>query len=62
MEDKIDDKKDRVYEELARIFSTHLTYHMKILLGEIYAKLSRKDIFKTIIGYESSHNKLVMII
>jgi hypothetical protein len=33
-EDKIDDVKDRFYEELEHIFNTFHKYHMKISLGQ----------------------------
>jgi hypothetical protein len=47
--------KDTFYEELERIFDKFLKYHIKILLGDISAKIGREDIFKPTIGNESLH-------
>jgi hypothetical protein len=33
-EDKIDDRKDRFYEELEQVFDKFRKYHMQILLGD----------------------------
>jgi hypothetical protein len=52
-EDKIDDIKDRFYEELEHV--KFQKYHMNILLGDFNAKISREDIFKPTIGNESLH-------
>jgi exonuclease III len=54
-EDKIDDKKDRFYEELEQVFDKFPKYHMKILLGDFNVKVDRGDIFKPIIANESLH-------
>jgi exonuclease III len=54
-EDKIDDIKDRLYEELEQVFDKLPKYHMKILFGDFNAKVGRKDIFKPTIGNESLH-------
>jgi hypothetical protein len=54
-EDKIDDGKDSVNEELERLFNKFSKYHMKILLGEFSAKVGKVDIFKPTIGNESLH-------
>jgi hypothetical protein len=54
-EDKIDDTKDRLYEELEQIFDRFPRYHMNILLGDFDAKVGREDIFKPTIGNESLH-------
>jgi hypothetical protein len=56
-EDKIDDMKDRFYEELehARIFDKFPKYHTKMLLGDFSAKVGRVDIFKPTIGNERLH-------
>ncbi|PNF33766.1 hypothetical protein B7P43_G10210 [Cryptotermes secundus] len=54
-EDKIDDIKDRLYEELEHVFDKFPKYPMKILLGEFSAKVGREDIFKPTIGNESLH-------
>jgi hypothetical protein len=54
-EDKSDDVKDSLYEELRRVFDQCPGYDMKILKGDYHAKVGRKDVFKTTIGNESSH-------
>jgi exonuclease III len=54
-EEKIDDIKDRFYEELEQVFGKFQKYHMKILLGDFNAKVGREDIFKPTIGNESLH-------
>ncbi|PNF22036.1 hypothetical protein B7P43_G10581 [Cryptotermes secundus] len=45
-EDKLDDINDRFYEELEQAYDKFLKYSMKILLGDLNAKVGRKDIFK----------------
>jgi exonuclease III len=52
-EDKIDDIKDRFYEELEHVFDKFPKYHRKILLGDFNAKLGREDILKPIYVNES---------
>jgi endonuclease/exonuclease/phosphatase family metal-dependent hydrolase len=52
---KIDDIKDRFYEELEQVFDNFPKYHMNILLGDFNAKVGREDIFKSAIGNESLH-------
>jgi hypothetical protein len=47
---KTDDVKDSFYEELERIFDKFPKYHMKILLGDLNAKVGKKNIFKPTIG------------
>jgi hypothetical protein len=54
-EDKSDDVKDSLYEELERVFDKFPKYHMKILLGYFNAKVGREDIFKPTVGNESLH-------
>jgi hypothetical protein len=54
-EDKTDDVKDRLYKELERIFNKFPKYHMKILLGNLNAKVGRENIFKSTIGNENLH-------
>jgi hypothetical protein len=54
-EDKDNDIKDSFYEELEQVFNQFLRYHMKILLGDLNAKVGREDIFKPIIGNKSQH-------
>jgi len=44
-EGKSDDSKDSFYEELEQVFDHFANYHMKILLGDINAKVGRENIF-----------------
>jgi hypothetical protein len=53
--DKIDDMKDRFYEELEHVFNNFPKYHMKMLLRDISAKEGREDIFKPTIWNENLH-------
>jgi exonuclease III len=43
-EDKDDDIKDSFYEELQQVFDQFPRYDMKILLGDLNAKVGREDI------------------
>jgi hypothetical protein len=52
---KIDDVKERFYEDLEHVFDKFPMYHMKMLLGDFNAKIGRKNIFKPTIGNESLH-------
>jgi hypothetical protein len=61
-EDKIDDVKDNVYEELEGILDKFPKYCMKMLLGDLNAKVGRKDIFKSTNGNESLHFFLSLFI
>jgi hypothetical protein len=54
-EDKSDDVKDSFYKELGRVFDQFPRYDMKILLGDLNAKVVRENIFKPSIGNEISH-------
>jgi hypothetical protein len=54
-EDKTDDVKDSLYDELERVFDKFSKYHIKILLEGMNAKLGREDIFKPTIGNKSLH-------
>jgi hypothetical protein len=54
-EDKIDEMKQRFYEELEHVLDKFPKYHMKILLWDFNAKVGREGIFKPIIGNESLH-------
>jgi hypothetical protein len=54
-EDRSDDIKDSIYEELGCVFDQFPRYDMKILLSDFNAKLGREDIFKLTLGNESSH-------
>jgi hypothetical protein len=54
-EDKDDNIKDSVYEELEQVYVQIPRYHMKVLLGDFNAKLGIEDLFKPINGSESLH-------
>jgi len=54
-EEKIDDSKYSLYEELEQVFNDFPKYHMKILLGDFNAKMGRENIFKPTNGNESLH-------
>jgi hypothetical protein len=54
-ENKDNDIKNSFYEELEQVFDQLPRYYMKILLGDLNAKVGREDIFKPIIGNESVH-------
>jgi len=54
-EEKIDESKDSFYEELEQVFDHFPKYHMKMLLGDVNAKVGRENIFKPTIGQESLH-------
>jgi hypothetical protein len=51
-EDKIDDIKDRFYEEQECVFDKFPKYHIQILLGDFNAKVGMEDIFKPSIRNE----------
>jgi hypothetical protein len=50
---KSDDSNDGFREALEEVFYHFTKYHLKILLGDINAKLEKEDIFKPAIGNES---------
>jgi hypothetical protein len=54
-EDKIDDMKDRFYEELEHVFNQFSKYHMKILLRDFSAEVGWENIFKPTVGNEHLH-------
>jgi hypothetical protein len=54
-ENKDNDRKDSSYKELEQVSDQFPRYRMKILLGDINAKVGREDIFKPIIGNETLH-------
>jgi hypothetical protein len=54
-ESKIDNVKDSFYEELECVFNKFPKYHMKVLLGEFNAKVSKEEIFKLTIGSKRLH-------
>jgi hypothetical protein len=47
--------KESFYEELERIFDKFPNYHMKMLLRDFNAKVSREDIYKPTIEKENLH-------
>jgi hypothetical protein len=55
-EDKANDTKHRLCEELERVFHQLSKYHMKILLGDFNARRGREIFFKLIIGNEVLHD------
>jgi hypothetical protein len=46
---------DSFSEELGRVFDQFPRYDMKILLGDLNAKVGRENTFKTTIGNENLH-------
>jgi hypothetical protein len=54
-EDKIYYMKDSIYEELEHAFDKFPKYCMKILLGDLSAKVDREALFKPTVGNESSY-------
>jgi hypothetical protein len=54
-QDKCDDKKGSLYEELERVLDEFSKYLMNILLGDFNGKVGKEDIFKPTIGIESLH-------
>jgi len=54
-EEKSEESKDSFYEELEQVLDHFPKYHMKMLLGDLNAKVGRENIFKPTIGQESLH-------
>jgi hypothetical protein len=54
-EDRGGDSKDSFCEELEEVIDHFPQYNIKILLGDVNAKLGREDIFKPTIGNEDSN-------
>jgi hypothetical protein len=54
-EDKSDDIKDSIYEELGCVFDQFPRYNMNILFDDFKVKVGRKDIFKLTIYNECPH-------
>jgi hypothetical protein len=54
-EDETDILKDSFYEELECVFDKFPKYYMKILLGDLNAKVGREGFFKQTIGNECLH-------
>jgi hypothetical protein len=48
--------KDNFHEELECVINKFPKYHMKILLGDLNAKVGREDIFRATAGNESLHD------
>jgi hypothetical protein len=55
-ENKIDDVKDNVCEELERVFDKFPKYHMKILLRDFNAKRARKIFLNRQLGIKVQWN------
>ena len=56
-EDKDDEIKDGFYEELERLVDQLPNDHMKIVLGDFNAKISKENFFRPTIGLESLHEE-----
>jgi hypothetical protein len=54
-EDKSDDLKGVIHEELERVFDLFPKYHMKNLLGDFNLNVRREDVFKPTIRNECLH-------
>ena len=61
-EDKDDDIKDILYDEIKRLFDQLPMHHMKILLGDFNAKVRRENIFQPTIGTESVHPESIIMV
>jgi hypothetical protein len=59
-EDKLNDIKDRFYEELEHVFEKFPKYHIKILLGDFSAKVGKKTFSNQQFGMRI-YTKLVKI-
>jgi len=55
-EDEGNDIMDTFHEELKYVFDQFPKYHMKILLGDVNAKVEGEDIFKPTIENENLHD------
>jgi hypothetical protein len=47
--------KENFYEELKHVFDKFPKCHIKMLLGDLIAKIGREDVLKPITGNESLH-------
>jgi len=54
-EEKSEESKVSFYEELEQVFDHFPKYHVKMLLGDLNAKVGRQNIFKPAIRQESLH-------
>jgi len=61
-EEKSDDAKESFYEELEQVFGNFPKHHIKIMLGDINAKLGRENIFKPTIRNESVRKKVMIMV
>jgi len=60
-----DHTKHSFHKKLQHVFDRFLKYHIKVLLGDINAKVGREDICKPTIGNEALHeisNKVVGVV
>jgi hypothetical protein len=55
IEDKTDDVKDSILEELECMFDKFSKYHIKISLGDFSAKVGKENILKPTTGNENLH-------
>jgi hypothetical protein len=55
-EDKIDNIKDRFYDEQEHVFDKFPKYHIEILLGDFNTKVGREDIFNQKLGMRVAQN------
>jgi hypothetical protein len=65
IEDKIEDIKDKFYEELEHVFDKFPKNNINILLRDSIAEVGREDIFKPILNeslHESSNNNGVEVV
>lgn len=56
-EEKDDETKDEFYEQLEEIIDRIPITHVKIVIGDANAKIGNEDIFKSITGGESKHDR-----
>jgi hypothetical protein len=54
-EERTDDMKDKFYQKLEHVFHKFPKYQIKILLGDLIARVSKEDLFNPTIGNESLH-------
>jgi hypothetical protein len=54
-EQKCDDSKDNLCDELEKVFDHFPKYDMKVILGDFNSKVERTGIFKPTIGNDSLH-------
>ena len=59
-EEKSDDTKDSFHEELKQVFDHFPKYHIKIVLGDINAKVGREKSSNPLLGMRV-YNRTVMI-